>query len=493
MFTRKMLVGLGLLIVVIISACAPADASKSYSREVIQSGGIVQAENLRVAEYLAYYKQNFPAPVNTTLGLDLRMGNQQLPVEGGTAWLQIGIPSKTEQNEIVAPLNLAIVIDRSGSMDTPEKMPYLKQSLRVFLKSLASNDYVALVTFSTDAEVVVSSRQVGNGSWIEDAVNRIQPGGSTNLYGGLILGFKEVERNYDVRRNNRVILLTDGIANVGTVDPNKIAADALAYNNRGIYLSTIGLGKDFNDPLLSQLATQGKGAYHFVDSAAEMDKIFRQQVTGLFQKAASDVSVTLRPASGVTVESITGYDGRPPSGAMTIKMRDMGTGDSQVVLARLNVGSGGSGRRTLATIELRYRDLFSQKDDSLTQSISVDASRLSNYDPTWDTEVLRNVTIQKTAEGLKEIDRLYKARQYQDAWQLAYRLEQDLRYVARLTNETQMVKDADLMRTYQDTLAKWVQNQTGRPPQPAEGGGPASDQPIRGRQPTPAGTPIEIK
>lgn len=492
MFTRKMLVGIGLLIVAIISACAPADASKARSREVIQSGGIVSADELRVAEYLAYYKQNFPAPVNTTLGLDLRMGNQQMPVEGGIAWLQIGIPAKTEQNEIIAPLNLAIVIDRSGSMDTPEKMPYLKQSLRVFLKSLASNDMIALVTFSTDAEVLVPATKVGDGSWIENAVNRIQPSGSTNLHAGMILGFKEVERNFDVRRNNRVILLTDGIANVGVVDSNQIAADAKRYNERGIYLSTIGLGREFNDALLSELAKQSKGAYHFVDSAAEMDKIFRQQVGGLLQKAASNISITLRPASSVSVESITGYDGRPPSGAVQVKMHDMGTGDSQVFLTRLNVGASGSGRRTIATVELRYHDLFSQKDETITQSISVDATRLSNYDPTWDTEVLRNVTIQKTAEGLKEIDRLYKARQYQDAWQLAYRLEQDLRYVARLTNEAQMVKDADMMRTYQDTLSKWVQNQTGRPPQPAEGG-PASDQPIRGRQPTPAGTPIEIK
>lgn len=493
MFARKMFLGIVLLIVVLISACAaPADTSKARSRGVIESGGIVAAEELRVAEYLAYYKQNFPAPVNTTLGLDLRMGNQQIPVEGGTAWLQIGVPAKAEQNEIVAPLNLAIVIDRSGSMDTPEKMPYLKQSLRVFLQSLASNDIVALVTFETNAEVLVPARAVGDGSWIASAVERIQPAGSTNLHGGMMLGFKEVEKNFDVRRNNRVILLTDGIANVGTTDPARIAQDALTYNNRGIYLSTVGLGKDFNDALLSQLATQGKGAYHFVDSAAEMDKIFRKEVSGLIQKAASDVSVTLRPANGVTVESITGYDARPPSGAVQIKLRDMGTGDAQVVLARMSVNGGNAGRRTIMTVELRYRDLFSQRDETTTQTIAVDSARVSNYDPTWDTEVLRNVTIQKTAEGLKEIDRLYKAQRYQDAWQIAYRLEQDLRYVARLTNDAQMVKDADLMRKYQDTLSKWVERTTGRPPAPAESG-PAGDQPIRGRQPTPVGTPIEIK
>jgi hypothetical protein len=116
---------------------------------------------------------------------------------------------------------------------------------------------------------------------------------------------------------------------------------------------------------------------------------------------------------------------------------------------------------------------------------------VQNYDPLWDVEVLRNVTIQRTAEGLKEIDRLYKSQRYMDAWQLAYRLEQQLRTVARLTNEDQMLKDADLMRTYEDTLAKWVQYQTGRPPEAPERGEPV--QPVRGRQPLPTPVAPEIE
>jgi len=343
----------------------------------------------------------------------------------------------------------------------------------------------------------VPGNKVGDGAWIENAINRLQPGGSTNLYDGLMMGFKEVDRNFDVRRNNRIILLTDGLANVGTTDPNTIANAARAYNDKGIYLSAIGLGKDFNDPLLSTLAKQGKGGYHFIDSAQEMDKVFRQEVSGMMQKAASDVSVVITPASGVSVDALTGYDNRPPAGAIQVKLQDMGTGDSQVVLAKLNVGSSASGRRSLATVELRYQDLFSKRNETMAQTVAVDASRLSNYDPTWDVEVLRNVTIQRTAEGLKEIDRLYKAQRYQEAWNVAYRLEQDLRTVARLTNESQMVKDADLMRTYQDTLSKWVQRQTGRPPQYSDGGGYGSDtgQPTRARQvlPTPSVPVIEIK
>lgn len=497
MLTRKWLGLFGFLVALLAAGCAaPPAASKAISRQEIESGQIVKAEELRVAEYLQYYSQNFPQPTNTTLGLNLRLGNMQIPAEGGTAWLQIGIQAKSAAATDIAPLNLAIVVDCSGSMNSPEKMPYVKQSLRVFLTSLASNDIVSIVCFDAKATLIAPATKVGDGRWIEEAVNRLIPGSTTNLYDGLMMGFREVDRNFDIRRNNLVILLTDGIANEGITDPARIAADALAYNRKGIYLSSIGLGKDFNDPLLSTLAKQGKGGYNYIDSAAEMDKVFRREVTGMMQSAAKDISVQISPAPGVSIESITGYEGRPPAGAFQIRLADMGTGNSQVVLAKLYVNPGAIGRRSIASVDLRYTDLFSQRNETISQAVVADSTRLASYDATWDVEVLRNVTIQKTAEGLKEIDRLYKAQRYQDAWNIAYRLEQDLRNVARLTNDQQMIKDADLMRKYQDTLAKWVQQQTGRPPV-YPGSDFPSDEPTRGggRQllPTPSVPVIDIK
>lgn len=498
MLNNRIVTGLAFLIVLLAACGAPIDASKSRSNDLIQQGGIVPAEELRVAEYLQYYKQDFPAPTNSTLGLDLRLGNPQVPAQGGTAWLQIGIAARATDPQDIAPLNLAIVIDRSGSMNSPEKMPYLKASLLVFLHSLAVNDIVSLVAFSTEAEVIQPSRPVGDGGWIEYAVSRLEPGGSTNLYAGLMLGFQQVDANFDIRRNNRVILLTDGIANQGITDPDQIGLAAKAYNDRGIYLSTIGLGHDYNDQLLSRLATQGKGGYHFIDSAEQMDKVFRQETSGLMQKAAANVSAVIRPGSGVRLVRLTGYEGQPPSDSVQVKLQDMGTGDTQVILASLSFGASNWGPRNIATVELHYQDLFSTRDQVITQSISADAEQTVNYDPTTDVEVLRNVTIQRTAEGLKEIDRLYKSQRYLEAWQLAYGLEQDLRSVARLTNESQMVKDADMMRRYEDTLSQWVEHQTGRPPYPS--GDSSSDQPVNqapsgGRQLLPSPTPavIEIK
>lgn len=496
-YTNFVVLGFVAIVLVVLAGCAPAaapSASKPRSDAVINAGSIPPPEELRVGEYLNYYEQNFPAPVDSAVGLDLRLGNAQIPTGGGEAWLQIGLQARDGESEIIAPLNLALVIDRSGSMDSPDKMPLLKEALQVFLHSLAPNDVAAIVAYNDTAQVIAPSQQVGDGRWIDNAVAQLAPKGGTNLNDGLQLGFEEVERNFDIRRNNRVVLLTDGIANRGVTSPDEIAAMAKRYNDEGIYLSTVGLGQEFNDALLSQLARQGKGAYHFVATAHDMDKIFRQDVTGLIQKAAANVRVIVNPESGVRVKSITGYDDTPPAGPLTVKLHDMGTGDSQVVLVQLEAPPSMNGMQRLAQVQLQYDDLFTQRPGEAAGAVVADANAMPNYEPLWDVEVLRNVTIQRTAQGLKQIALLYQEQRYEDAWQLAYQLEQQLRAVARLTEDEQLAKDADTLQRYGQTLSKWVEHQTGRAPQPAYVQ-PGTGGTNHGRLPTPTivGTEIEVE
>ena len=485
------LVFLAVMLLAWLTACgAEQEASKSRSRAVINAGEIVPAEEVRVAEYLQYYEQHFPEPAHDAVGLDLRLGNSRLPAQGGMAWLQIGLQTKSAEMEGVAPLNLAIVIDRSGSMNERDKMPYLKQSLAVFLESLNANDIVSIVAYSDQAELLLPARSVGEGRWIEEIIAGIRPGGSTNLHAGMMLGFQEVDKNFSIRRNNRVILLTDGIANRGVTDPVEIAADALAYNEKGVFLSTIGLGLAYNDDLLSQLARQGKGGYSFVDSAQEMDRIFRQQVAGLTQRVASEVNVTVVPETGVRLIGLTGLQDAPPVQGASVPLWPMGTGDGSVILAQLQVGpsAGILAARPLARVELRYFDELAQRTVAREGTITAEmVSGLPSYDPAWDLEVLRNVTIQRTAEGMREIDQLFDARRYEAAWRLAVQLEQQLGEVARLTNDGQMLDDVALMQRYQQTLADAVWQTEDRAPQ-LENASPSTiedERPYRGSLPTP--------
>jgi len=480
------------LLAVLASACAGGvpEASKSYSRAVINRGEIVPAENVRVIEYLNYYEQRFPAPENNEpLNLDVRLGNLYVPETGGEVWAQIGLQAREAPGRERSPLNLVLVLDRSGSMNDSDKMPYLKESLRVFLQSLRSDDIVAIVTYSDEAEVLREASFVEDGRWIQNAVERLQSGGSTNLYDGLMLGFAQAERNYDIRRNNRLILLTDGIANVGVTDPDRIAADAKYYNDRGIYLSTVGLGLDFNDDLLSTLAYQGDGAYHFIDSAEEMNRVFRAEVEGLVEKVARDVSITIENAGG-SLESVVGFEGSLPAGPVRVQLNDMGAGDSQVLIAKFRVDRMTS-PKPLGSITLTYFDVFGQRQHQRNDVPLIRPAAGGSADPVADIEVRRNVTIVHAAETLRRIDVLFNAGNYEAAWSMARDMEQELRTVAALAGDTKMIDDADLFRRYQITLAQALGYDPAVAPLPA----PETNdgQPQRWGVTTPAIPSIEVR
>lgn len=475
---------LALAATLLLAGCGGSmDASKARSRGLINRGDIVPAQDVHVAEYLNYYDQRFPEPAaGEPLALDVRVGNTQVPPVNGKVWVQVGLQAAQPDMGQRTPLNLALVLDRSGSMGETDKMSYLKQSLEVFLHSLRPDDIVSIVAYSDEAEVLLPARPVGDGSWIRATMQRLQPQGWTNLHAGLMLGFEEVEKNFDIRRNNRVLLLTDGIANRGVIDPQRIAEDARVYNDRGIYLSTIGLGVSLDDNLLHTLAQQGHGAYHFIDSWQEMDRVFREESDGLVEKVARDITITLESEAG-DLTYLVGYEGQPSARGAQVQMMDMGAGDSQVLLALFEMGSV---RKpvTVARITLTYTDVFGQRQRSETRTVTV-APGATDADPLADIEVRRNVTIVHSAQTLKGIDKLIEIGYYADALTLARQMEAELRQMAAVTGDAQMVQDADMFRRYQMTLSEALSENFPTDPTPAGGVTTVPGQPQRWGAATP--------
>ena len=232
-----------ILIAFLLASCAPAqDASKeradysaSYAATLAAQGyaseqelklGILPADELRVEEYLNYYDQTFPAPPEgMPIGLNALLGSTSLPSAGGEAWLQIGLQAADLQPAEKLPTNLVLVLDKSGSMSEKDKMSYLKQSLDVLVSELDPEDTIAIVVYDTEASVLLPAQPVGDRAAVRQAIASLQPGSRTNLHGGLMLGYQEAMKNYSAEVNNRVILFTDGIANVGETDPETIARE----------------------------------------------------------------------------------------------------------------------------------------------------------------------------------------------------------------------------------------------------------------------------
>jgi Ca-activated chloride channel family protein len=469
-----------MIIAVGLAACAaPQDASRSRSEYVAEYGatvaaqgyvsesellkGIMPAEEIRVEEYLNYYEQNFPQPSSEyALGINATLGNTFVPDEGGEVWLQIGLQAGESTEQDLRPLNVALVLDKSGSMADADKMTYLKQSLYIFLDELDSEDIISIVVYDDQASVWLPAQSVGDGEAVRSAIDQLNPGGSTNLHGGLMLGFEQVEKYYSDQLNNRVILFTDGVANVGVTDPDQIAADALAFNQQGIFVSTIGLGLDFNDELLSTLAEQGKGNYHFISDAEEMERVFRQEAAGLVQTVATDVWLTVELATGTQLQRVYGYDYDLKGSTMKVQFDDAGAETNQILMVKMIVPASQGYDLSLANATLDYIDAFSEERVQEQVALSVSYGAPEPYDPFVSPSVRRNATILLMAETLQQVSFLCDQRDYQEALDLVQEIKADIWEIATQEGDEEMQEDVILLDNYETILQRLIEVSSGQ-------------------------------
>ncbi len=470
--TRIILFATLLVVALVLAACGGSAPEAEYveSRASINRGEILAAQDIRVAEYLQYFEQQFPAPSNTAVSLDVRLGNTQLPITGGDAYLQIGLQAREIDHATQSrPLNLAFVIDASESMTAPDKMPLVIKSLKTFVAQLDPDDLVSIVTYNDEVTVVSEARFVDSGDWVQTAVSAIEIKGGSNLHAGMLAGFAQVDANFDIRRNNRVILLTDGAANRGVTNAEQIAADALAYNAQGIRMSTIGMGATYSRELLTTLAAQGNGSYVYLDGPAEVERVFEDNAATFRDMVATNIKMTLVPEPGIELTQMTGVSrNKINASGLVVPLWDLSTNSSQVLLAILTAGdvtAYGTGPQKIATVSITYFDEDGLRKRTQTQDVIVELhDGLFSHNPLWDLEVYRNVVIQDTAEGLKEISDLFDAERYEAAWYLSGQLEAQLNAIYELTNDAQIAEQARLLQRYQQTLADAVYQIQGRAP-----------------------------
>ena len=236
--------------------------------------------------------------------------------------LQLGMNSGLSPEAIAdASLNLAVVIDKSGSMADEDKIEFVKQGLVLMVDQLDANDRLAIVVYDTEAKVLRPSAPVTNKPAIKQAIQGIHANGTTNLYGGMMLGFQEVEKAMDAAPDAvpRVMLLSDGMANEGAVTDNEGLVDAAQpHTAAGIGLTTIGVGTSFNYDLMYALANLGNGNFYFIDSAARLMDVFVEEIRYLLTPVAENLRIWFTLPEGFTTTDIYGFEFTDVDGATTL-------------------------------------------------------------------------------------------------------------------------------------------------------------------------------
>lgn len=403
----------------------PAPQSAGYSAS--QSGGYPSSTNyqpplsfripdeIAVDEFVNYHKHRLPMPkFGQAVAMDTRWGNGEYSTGQRDAILQIGLATaEVDDRSDLRPLNLSLVIDKSGSMADDDKMARVKESFQTMVGKLRPQDIVSIVTFDTGAAVLFPSGPVGDGQALRRAIDCLQPGGSTNLNAGLMLGYAEAKKHFSSDATNRVILLTDGIANVGVTEPDRIAAASSGFNRQGVDLSTIGVGMDLNNELLRTLATAGHGLYHFVSDYQDIQKVFVNEVQSLMSSVAKRATVSIDYDQNLAVQKVYGYTPRFGTGSVSVGLDDMNSGLTQVVLLRFQAKNA-TNQDLSVRVRLSYFDVSRKRQVEETQVINLHPSQQSFNNLLVDPEVKKNFTIAELAQSLYDMREAVKRGSYNE-------------------------------------------------------------------------------
>lgn len=253
------------------------------------------------------------------------------------------------------PLNLCLVIDRSGSMEG-EPLEYVKRACGHVVDQLDPNDILSIVTFDDRAEVVMPARRVLNPALIKEHINRIVPGNTTNLYDGLFAGASQVASVRNEGYVNRVLVLTDGEPTSGVKDYQSIVGCAAEQRSRGVTVTALGFGPDYNEELLAGIAKRGGGNYYYISRPELLPEVFRTELEQLLTLVAKNIRLRLVLSRWTDLRQVYGH--QPVLGPRTVEVQlpDIERGAQVRTLVELGLGRRPAGTYRVARVEVSYDD-----------------------------------------------------------------------------------------------------------------------------------------
>jgi len=354
----------------------------SYSnvRRMLREGRLPPEDAVRVEEMINYFSYAYPAPNSTEAPFSVHVEQAATPWNPRTRLVQVGIQGYRPDPKSIPAANLVFLVDVSGSMSAPDKLPLLKNALKMLVRQLDSDDRIAMVAYAGATGVVLDSTPGDQNATIIAALDRLSAGGRTNGAAGIELAYAQAAQGFIEGGINRVILATDGDFNVGTVDFDALKDLAERKRRTGIAITTLGFGTgNYNDHLMEQLADAGNGNYAYIDTLGEARKLLVDELTATLMTIAGDVKIQLEFNPSVVAEyRLIGYENRmlrrEDFNNDSVDAGDIGAGHTVTALYEVAlVGSGGErveplryageprtvgeaeGARELGFLRLRYK------------------------------------------------------------------------------------------------------------------------------------------
>ncbi len=287
-------------------------ASYGFMRASLNRGVLPPPNAVRTEELVNYFPYGYAPPEDRETPFAVHASLMPTPWNEATRLMHIGIKGYVPERESRPRANLVFLIDSSGSMDAPDKLPLLKSSFKLLLGALAADDRVAIVTYAGAAGTVLPPTEAAEPAKIAAALDRLDAGGSTAGAEGIRQAYLLAEQHFVEGGINRVILATDGDFNVGIADPEQLEGYIARKRDSGVYLSVLGFGMgNYNDELMQRLAQSGNGNAAYIDSLSEARKVLVQEAGSTLFPIARDVKIQVEFNPALIAEyRLIGYETR---------------------------------------------------------------------------------------------------------------------------------------------------------------------------------------
>jgi Ca-activated chloride channel family protein len=325
----------------------------------LNDGFLPNPDSVRVEEFINYFKQDYEPPADDVFAIHIEGAPSAFGSE--KHWLmRVGLQGKLIETADRDDASLVFVIDVSGSMSREDRLGLVKESLGLLVDELRADDKVGIVIYGSQAKMLLEPTAGDNKGAIMEAIHSLRSEGSTNAADGLRMGYQMAQGLIGPGRTTRVVLLSDGVANVGNTGSESILNDIRGYVDQGIQLSTIGFGMgNYNDILMEQLANDGDGNYAYVDTINQAKRVFVENLTGMLQVIAKDVKVQVDfDPNVVSRYRLIGYENRRVADRDfrndEVDAGEVGAGHSVTALYEVKLREDASGQ--MANVFLRYED-----------------------------------------------------------------------------------------------------------------------------------------
>jgi Ca-activated chloride channel homolog len=379
--------------------------SYTIARRMLNEGSLPATASVRVEEFVNYFKYQYPSPV-TNHPFSLTMEASVSPFNANRHLLRIGLKGREVTKAERPATHLTFLVDNSGSMSSEDKLGLVKKSLKILVKNLDPQDTVAITTYAGGVSLVLPPTSIVDKAIILDAIDNLVSGGGTAMEAGIDLAYKQANASFQEGSINRIIICSDGDANIGKTNHTEILKQIKSYVDQGITVSTIGFGMgNYKDTMMEQFANKGNGNYYYVDNISEAKRIFVKQLTGTLQVIAKDVKVQVEfNPTTVSEYRLVGYENRDIADEDfrndKIDAGEIGAGHTVTAIYEVKLRK--QPESNLATVRLRYKTPDAQETTPAQEvEASFDLARLEQNFDTTSEDFRFSIAVAAFAEVLR--------------------------------------------------------------------------------------------